>query len=226
MLNALSNHGYLPHNGRNMKKEDIVGGLKEALNLAPAFGEFLWGAALQSSEAVNRTTFDLNHLDYHNLFEHDASLSRQDAHFGQWSRFNATVFEWTEAYWPGDILDIQIVTAARASRHMRSALENPEYSLSSTGSSFSLGENSALLSILGDKHSQTVPKNWVEYLFEKESLPCSLGWKKPKEEITLDDLRHTLHTIENATLYPPIPADDDEKSTKSRRWTHAGYVYY
>ncbi|KAI1258492.1 Cloroperoxidase [Xylariaceae sp. FL1019] len=223
MLNALSNHGYLPHNGRDMTKDQIVGGLKEALNLAPSFGEFLWGAALQSAEAVNKTKFNLNHLDYHNLFEHDGSLSRQDAYFGQWSRFNATVFEWTEAYWPGDTLDVQIVAAARASRHMRSALTNPDYSLSDTGYSFSMGENSALLSIIGDKHSQTVPKNWIEYFFENERLPCSLGWKKPAEEITLQNLIDTFHSIENATFFPIPPPEDEKSASKTRRWTHAGF---
>ncbi|KAI1332916.1 Cloroperoxidase [Xylariaceae sp. FL0255] len=210
MLNTLANHGYLPRNGRNISKNQTVDALHSALNLAPSFGEFLWTAAVYSNPAPNATTFSLDNLNRHDLFEHDGSLSRQDAYFGEWWRFNQTVFNWTMAYWPGEILDVKIVAAARAARQMQSMLTNPDYSLSFTGYEFSLGENSALLSILGNKTAQTVPKKWVQYLFENEQLPCSLGWKKPEEETTEDDLFHTFVAIEKATFYPlPVPDTGD-----------------
>ncbi|KAI8626984.1 Cloroperoxidase [Xylariaceae sp. FL1651] len=227
MLNTLANHGFLPRNGRDITENQTVTALNQALNLKNDFGEFLWNAARLSNPAPNATTFNLDHLNRHNLFEHDGSLSRQDAYFGDWSRFNATVFNWTKAYWPGDTLDVQIVAAARASRHMRSNLTNPEYSLSDLGSGFSLGENSALLSIMGDKTAQTVPKKFIEYLFENERLPCSLGWSKPEEPITIDDLARTLNAIIDATLFPPLPPPDnsfDIFNMKRKRWNlHVGY---
>jgi hypothetical protein len=70
-------------------------------------------------------------------------------------------------YWTSDVLDVQIVANGRAQRHMRSNLTNPEYSLSDVGYLFSTGENSAILSILGDKVTQTCPKKFADYLFGK-----------------------------------------------------------
>ncbi|KAI0404764.1 Cloroperoxidase [Xylaria palmicola] len=230
MLNALSNHGFLPRSGRDISFNQTVTALNQALNLRNDFGEFLWSAAVRSNPAYpNTTTFNLDHLNRHNLFEHDGSLSRQDAHFGDWSRFNATVFGWTKEYWTSDILDVRIVANARASRHLRSMLTNPQYSLSDLGYDFSLGENSALLSIMGNKTAQTCPKKWIEYLFENERLPTGLGWFKPDEPITLEDLTYTFHAIENATSFPPPPPPDDSEavfSSKRKRTynAHVGYL--
>ncbi|KAI0204297.1 Cloroperoxidase [Astrocystis sublimbata] len=209
MLNALSNHNFLPHSGRNISEKQIVDALQDALNLDRPFGEFLWTAARISNPKPNATTFDLNHLDRHDLFEHDGSLSRQDAFFGQWSRFNQTVWDWTKTFYTGDILDVQMVANSRAQRQMRSNLTNPDYKLSNLGYSFSLGENSAILSILGDKKTQTCPLAFVDFLFSKEKLPYELGWNKPKEPISLNDLITTFHDIEKHTAFPFPPPPDN-----------------
>ncbi|KAI1427323.1 Cloroperoxidase [Xylaria sp. FL1777] len=209
MLNTLANHGYLPRDGRNISENQTVTALHDALNLTPDFGKFLFTAARISNPQPNATTFDLNHLDRHDLFEHDGSLSRQDAYFGQWSRFNATVWNWTMQYYTGDILDVQMVANSRAQRHMRSALTNPDYSLSVLGYEFSVGENSAILSILGDKVTQTCPKVFVDYLFSKEQLPYAVGWKKSALPISLEDLEFTFSNIEAATVFPYPPPPDN-----------------
>lgn len=73
-------------------------------------------------------------------------------------------------YWTGDILDVQMIANGRAQRAMRSNLTNPEYALSELGNDFSYGENAAILSILGDKTTQTCPKIFADYLFRKSSL--------------------------------------------------------
>ncbi|KAI1359021.1 Cloroperoxidase [Xylaria arbuscula] len=208
MLNALSNHGFLPRNGRNIDENMTVTALNTALNLTPDFGKFLFTAARISNPLPNATWFNLNHLDRHNLFEHDGSLSRQDAHFGQWSRFNETVWNWTMDYWTGDILDVQMIANGRAQRATRSNLTNPEYALSHLGNSFSYGENAAILSILGDKTTQTCPKIFADYLFREERLPYAVGWKKSKVPIEEEDLIITIHALENATAFPPLPPDD------------------
>ncbi|RWA12854.1 heme-thiolate peroxidase [Xylaria grammica] len=209
MLNALSNHGYLPRNGRNINENQTVNALYDALNLTPDFGRFLFTAGRLSNPKPNATTFNLDHLDRHDLFEHDGSLSRQDAHFGQWSRFNQTVWNWTMQYYTGDVLDVQMIANSRAQRHMRSNLTNPEYSLSEVGYEFSVAENAAILSILGDKVTQTCPKTFVDYLFTNEKLPHAVGWKKSELPISLQDLLKTYHDIEAATLFPPPPPHDN-----------------
>ncbi|KAI0971919.1 Cloroperoxidase [Xylaria arbuscula] len=209
MLNTLSNHGFLPRDGRNISENQTVNALHDALNMTPEFGQFLFRAGAISNPQPNATTFDLNHLDRHDLFEHDGSLSRQDAYFGQWSRFNATVWNWTKEYYTSDILDVQIVANGRAQRHTRSALTNPDYSLSVLGYEFSVGENSAILSILGDKTTQTCPVAFVDYLFTQEKLPYSIGWKKSELPISLDDLITTFENIIEATTFPFPPAPDN-----------------
>jgi hypothetical protein len=209
MLNTLANHGFLPRNGRNINENQTVNALNEALNLTPDFGRFLFTAGRLSNPKPNATTFDLNHLDRHDLFEHDGSLSRQDAYFGQWSRFNQTVWNWTLAFYPNDILDVQTVANSRAQRAMRSNLTNPEYRLSEVGYDFSVAENAALLSILGDKATQTCPKKFVDFLFVNEKLPYEVGWKKSAVPIALEDLIDTFHDIEKATAFPPPPPADD-----------------
>ncbi|KAI0965914.1 Cloroperoxidase [Xylaria arbuscula] len=187
MLNALANHNFLPHNGRNINENQTINALQDALNLDRDFGAFLFNAGRISNPKPNSTTFDLNHLDRHDLFEHDGSLSRQDAFFGQWSRFNQTVWDWTKQYYTGDILDVQMIANGRAQRHTRSNLTNPEYSLSALGYDFSTGENTAILAILGDKFTQTCPLVFVDYLFTKERLPYEVGWKKQNTPISLND---------------------------------------
>ncbi|KAI1114059.1 Chloroperoxidase [Nemania sp. NC0429] len=209
MLNALANHGFLPRNGRDIDENQTVTALNDALNLTPDFGRFLFTAARLSNPKPNSTTFNLDHLDRHNLFEHDGSLSRQDAYFGQWSRFNQTIWNWTMQYWTGDVLDVQMIANGRAQRHTRSNLTNPDYKLSETGYEFSVAENAAILSILGDKISQTCPKKFADFLFKKEQLPYSIGWKKSAIPISVDDLLNTYHAIQKATVFPFKVPDDD-----------------
>ncbi|KAI1276421.1 Chloroperoxidase [Xylaria sp. FL0933] len=192
MLNTLANHGFLPRNGRNLDENTTVTALNTALNLTPDFGRFLFTAGRLSNPQPNATTFNLDHLDRHDLFEHDGSLSRQDAYFGQWSRFNATVWNWTTAFYTSDILDVQIVANSRAQREMRSRLTNPEYKLDVVGYEFSVAENAAILSILGDKVTQTCPKKFADFLFSREELPYSIGWKKSALPISLQDLLKTF----------------------------------
>ncbi|KAI0908705.1 Chloroperoxidase [Ustulina deusta] len=195
MLNALANHGFLPRDGRDITENQTVTALNDALNLTPDFGQFLFTAARLSNPKPNATTFNLDHLDRHDLFEHDGSLSRQDAYFGQWSRFNATVWNWTMQYYTGDVLDVQMIANSRAQRAMRSNLTNPEYKLSVVGYDFSVAENAAILSILGDKVTQTCPKVFADYLFSKEELPYSVGWKKSELPISLQDLITTFQYV-------------------------------
>lgn len=74
MLNTLANHGLLPRHGRDINVNQTVYALNEALNLTPEFGAFLFTAGRLANPKPNATTFNLNHLDRHDLFEHDGSL--------------------------------------------------------------------------------------------------------------------------------------------------------
>jgi len=81
MLNALANHGILPHDGRNISFRDLNTKVRQTFNFAPSFCFFVPKFA---ADFLNRSywsdSFDLAELNLHsaNAIEHDASLTRQD----------------------------------------------------------------------------------------------------------------------------------------------------
>ena len=74
MLNTLANHGFLPHNGKNITEEITVNALHDALNINKTLGKFLFDFAVGTNPVKNSTFYDLDHLSRHNVLEHDASL--------------------------------------------------------------------------------------------------------------------------------------------------------
>ncbi|KAI1206994.1 Cloroperoxidase [Annulohypoxylon truncatum] len=205
MLNTLANHGFLPHTGKGITVNKTIDALGTALNIDSALSVELFNFAVTTNPTPNSTYFDLNDLSRHNILEHDGSLSRQDAYFGPPDVFNEAVFNQTKSYWTGDTITVQMASNARVARLMTSNLTNPEYSLSDLGSAFSIGESGAYVAILGDKVSGTVPKAWVEYLFENERLPYELGFTKAKEPFVADDLGDMMNRIVAAEHFPQSP---------------------
>jgi hypothetical protein len=72
MLNALANHGYLLHNGKDIGEETIIHAFGTALNFEKFFSQTLFKNALTTNP--NATTFSLANLSRHNILEHDGSL--------------------------------------------------------------------------------------------------------------------------------------------------------
>ncbi|KAI1459856.1 Cloroperoxidase [Annulohypoxylon moriforme] len=212
MLNTLANHGFLPHDGKGITVNKTIYALGTALNIDQPLSVELFNFAATTNPVPNSTYFDLDHLSRHNVLEHDGSLSRQDAYFGPADVFNEAVFNQTKSFWTGDTITIQMASNARVARLMTSNLTNPEYSLSDLGSAFSIGESAAYVGILGDKKSGTVPKSWVEYLFEKERLPYDLGFSKPKEPFVANDLGDMITQIVDAEHFPQSPGKVTKRS--------------
>lgn len=76
-LNAMANHGILPHDGRNIKFTELSKLIHETYNFAPSFCYFVPNYAADFLGRDYKTdTMDLNDLDVHNCIEHDASLTR------------------------------------------------------------------------------------------------------------------------------------------------------
>lgn len=167
MLNALANHGFLPHDGQNITQNQTTTALDAALNIPPQFGALLHMAAVRTNPDGNASnTFSLDDLGRHNVLEHDASLSRQDAFFGNALVFNETVFGETRAHWQ-ETIDVPQAAAARLARVQTSNATNPTFGFTKIGTAFSLGESAAYLIVLGNKTSRTVNRTVVEYLFRK-----------------------------------------------------------
>ncbi|KAL4744671.1 hypothetical protein BDW72DRAFT_212277 [Aspergillus terricola var. indicus] len=218
MLNTLANHGFLPHDGKGISQERTIEALGAALNIGEELAVYLFQEAMTTNPNANATTFNLNHLSRHNILEHDASLSRQDAYFGDNHDFNQAVFDETRSYWPDHIIDVQAAALSREARVNTSKATNPNYSMSQLGEDFSYGETAAYLIVLGDKESGTVDRSWVEYMFENERLPTELGWTKRNETITLEDLSSMLQRIVEATS----SASDEREEVVKRRSLHTG----
>lgn len=82
MLNALANHGILPHDGKNIKFTEISTKVRTSFNFASSFCIFVpFFAAGFLNKSYWTDRFDLADLNLHSekAIEHDASLTRQDA---------------------------------------------------------------------------------------------------------------------------------------------------
>ncbi|KAI0133788.1 Chloroperoxidase [Xylariales sp. AK1849] len=199
MLNSLANHGYLPHDGKDITLNITATVLYNVLNIDQGLAEFLFKEALTTNPAPNATTFSLSDLNTHDILEHDASLSRQDFYFGNPQPFNQTIFDQTRSYWKGPIIDVKMAADARQARVNTSNSTNPTFGMSELGTEFSVGETAAYILILGNGTSGTVDKSWVEYLFENERLPLELGWTRRVDATTLPTLEEMMDRLINAT---------------------------
>lgn len=174
MMNTLANHGYLPRDGRNLTESAVVAGLKDGLNFAPALGALMFKMAVSINPAPNATFFTLDMLNAHNALEHDASLSRADAFFGNNHVFNETVFAESIRYWPRDTLDANQLAMSKLARQAASKALNPEYTFTTTTEQFSLGEVAAPVIVFGDHATSTVNKSIVEFFFSTCRMPWPL----------------------------------------------------
>lgn len=198
MLNTLANHGFLPHNGKDITENDTVKALGDGLNFDEGISRLMHKFAVTTNPMPNATTYSLDNLGRHNILEHDASLSQQDAYFGNQWIFNQTIFDQTRSYWKGSVVELDEAVRSRIARLETSNATNPTFSLSDLGKTFGLGEIAAYLAVLGDIPSATAVKARLEYFFENERLPVKLGWKKPGilNQTTFTDM---LRRVENAT---------------------------
>ncbi|KAI1274651.1 Chloroperoxidase [Xylaria sp. FL0933] len=217
MMNTLANHGFLQRDGRNITRENAIKALTEGLNFNPTLINIMFDQAIIANPEPNATYFTLDQLNKHNLLEHDASLSRSDAYFGNNHVFNQTVFNETKKWWVAPILNASMLANAKVARQLSSKAFNPTYVFTLTTEEFSLGEVVAPVIAFGDTSAITVNKTLVEYFFENERLPTSLGWKKRDDVVSLDNITYATDTIRNATrLYTE---SNNASSTRNlRRW--------
>ncbi|KAK4452620.1 Chloroperoxidase [Podospora aff. communis PSN243] len=215
MLNTLANHGFLPHDGKDITREIAASALFDGLHINKTLGGFLFDFGVTTNPKPNATSFSLNDLGNHNILEHDASLSRTDAYFGSTIAFNQSIFDETKAHWTADTVTLQMSANARTARIKASKATNPEYSMSNLGDGFSLGESVAYVIVIGDKKTATVKRSWLEWFFQHEQLPQHLGWKRAETPFEREDLDVHLQTMRNLTA--------DMPAAKRKRAMHFGW---
>lgn len=207
MMNTLANHGFLPRDGRNITLENAVSALHDGLNFNKSVATIMWQQAVIANPEPNATFFTLDHLNRHNVLEHDASLSRSDAYFGNNHVFNATIFASSTAFWTDEILTPQQIANSKIFRQVESRAFNPNYTFGDHVEPFSLGEMAAPFLIFGDIENAKTNKSLVTFFFENEKLPTELGWVKQANEINLEDVMRMSEIIANATnlITPTTP---------------------
>jgi len=180
-LNALANHGILPHDGLDIDLATVITAMKTGYNMEKDAAVLVGTVALKTSTTGNASTFNLDDLDVHGVIEHDGSLSRADIYSGDNHSFNKTIWAETTAGFTDETISIPMAAAARKARLAKDAEENPDFNMTTSALSFSFIESALYLTAFGDLVEGNANRTWVEYWFEQERLPFSLGWSVPEQ---------------------------------------------
>jgi hypothetical protein len=148
-------------------------------------------------------------------------MSRSDAYFGNNHVFNQTVFDITKVYWTGSTLNANMLANGKLAQQVLSKAFNPNYTFTATTENFSLGEVAAPIIIFGDMNAGTVDRAMVEYFFQNERLPTSLGWSKQANVIQLTDVMAMSQLIASATS---LITGSTAAHSATRRDLHWGFT--
>jgi hypothetical protein len=185
-------------------------------------------------------------LNQHNTLEHDASLTRQDAYFGDANTFNRAVYDQSRAYWTEDILTAAMLSNSKVARMLDSKAKNPTYTFTAQQDQINLGEVGGLIAVLGSIEEGTVRRDFVEYFFgaytvlllstivrldvsrgqlanmvwisENERLPTPLGWKMRSQELTADDMAKVSGMISKGTTLTTEAVADSGAAQRRRAY--------
>lgn len=184
-INAMANHGWLPHNGRNITEAMLSQGLVNAFAFdaipppagTPTFAEMLFAQAITDPTNPSNTSFSLDTINSHNFpIEFDGSISRKDHYFGNDVAFDRDTWatQWhlyeQEGFINGTYIDLTAAATARA-KHvvLKSEAGNPEFTFTDATFGKSAGTTSLYMMVLGGL-SGYVHKDWVWALFGKFPL--------------------------------------------------------
>lgn len=193
-LNALANHNILPHNGKGIDKAMTVKVLKEAYNIDSHISTVFAIGAIATNPDKHADFYNLDFLDKHGAIEHDGSLSRQDAAFGNnhdfsQERFNEVIQGYEKAYHsehPSSdkaskvTVDWKTASHVRYGRITQSKREHEEadkhftYGLKEAITSY--GESALIMNILGKNGITSL--DWIKYF---------IGEFSPRQNLRADE---------------------------------------
>ncbi|KAI7690908.1 hypothetical protein KC353_g19247, partial [Hortaea werneckii] len=167
MLNALANHGILPHDGKNITFQDLNQKVRQTFNFAASFCFFVPNFSARFLEkSYWNDRFDLADLSLHaeNAIEHDASLTRQDvALVPDQSKPDLGLVRDLLEEAKGKTTDgcPQLTTAdlarALSKRRADARKTNPQYSESFFHNTFGSANSSTMLTIFGGRVDDLTP---------------------------------------------------------------------
>ncbi|KAJ7049351.1 Chloroperoxidase [Mycena amicta] len=158
-LNAMANHGILPHDGRNISFRDLSEKMRATYNLAPTFCRFVpQSAADILHKDFHKDTLDLADLNLHNGIEHDASLTREDHKFDPdqdkpylpfINELLASASGTDSAGTSNSLLTLSDLQRYSAKRRVEARAKNPDFSLAKAHKVFGSGNSSTLRTVFG-----------------------------------------------------------------------------
>jgi hypothetical protein len=175
----LANHGYLPHDGKNIDYAMINKASQEAYNFAPGFYvdavNIVFQFGISTTNRPNET-FNLVDLARHDAIEVDGSLTRNDIYFGDDVHFDASVFAPVAIdlglnYSHRADRYVTVETAARAAKNRLELARsvNPAFNVSAFQHATEYGTTALYMLTVWDEQNQASPKSWVHALLGKIS---------------------------------------------------------
>ncbi|KAI0324618.1 Cloroperoxidase [Cubamyces sp. BRFM 1775] len=194
-LNAMANHGLLPHNGKNIKFTELTSAVRRVYNFAPTFCYYVpnyIATALVRDYRSDR--FDLSDIDAHNCIEHDASLTRIDTYHDQDQGKIAHDFVeevLSSGTGPEGNLTKADLSRLLGKRRVEAKQRNPKFSLAFIHKMFGSSNGSTLLTIFGGRVKDLRP------ILGEERIPD--GWEpriRHRMGLTILEFNFTVLPVE------------------------------
>jgi len=183
MLNAMANHGILPHDGKNISFKTMNEKVRQTYNFAPSFCYFVPNfIAMILDKDYDKDTFNLAQISVHNGIEHDASLTREDTiHQPDQGKPYVPFINELLARASGKLkgssaeegensalLTLDDLSRYSAKRRTEAKARNPQFSLSPIHKAFGSSNSATLLAICGGRVSdirsflidERIPDKW------------------------------------------------------------------
>ncbi|KIY71349.1 Cloroperoxidase [Cylindrobasidium torrendii FP15055 ss-10] len=219
-LNALANHGILPHDGKAITFTELSRVIETTYNFAPSFCRLVpLFAADMLGKSYTKDTFDLAELDKHNGIEHDASLTRKDSyHVPDQSEPYVPYIEELLSYASGtaedgsELLMPDDISRFAAKRRLEAPKENPNFSLEFIHKFFGSSNASTMVTIFGGRISD------LEIMLLEERIPD--GWESrilKRKGLTMQAFNNTVLKVERNTkkIMAAVAAHGDQVAADS-----------
>ncbi|KAL3458188.1 Peroxidase, family 2-domain-containing protein [Aspergillus heterothallicus] len=185
-MNSLANHGFINHNGSNITTGEVIPLMQEVFHLSEELATIVTGLALLSADDPASGIFNLDMLNRHNIFEHDASLTRKDVYLGgDGHTIDPVALKQFLGFFGNKTwVDLNDAAAARYARVLESRALNPTFKYQDQQIITTYGETIKYFRTMVDPRSNRTSTEFVRILFTEERLPVKEGWRRPDQEIS------------------------------------------
>ncbi|KAJ8092777.1 hypothetical protein PM082_023605 [Marasmius tenuissimus] len=208
-LNTLANHGFLPHDGKNITIKMVLKAGLEGFNVHRDLLLLAAKAGVMASPSDDE--FSLSDISLHGNIEHDASVSRVDRDLGNNVPFNEEIFTTLANSNPGvDYYNATSAGQVQKARLEHSKANNPNLHNTIKEILIRTRESALYLLVMGDPATGKAPKDYVNIFFREERLPLEEGWRVPK--VAIDD------TTESPVFRGVFQASEWEANPEQYPW--------